>query len=163
MRIQEHEVLVDPDDEWRLTSERWFIQANRSKHRVYCYVRREAYKGGQHSARMLHREIAGAAPGQVVDHINGNTLDNRKANLRVCSHAENMRNRAVGANNKCGVKGVYFCRQKNKWRAVVRHDGKKHHAGYAESLDGASRLYDAKARELHGEFARPNTSEAVTA
>jgi len=64
----------------------------------------------------------------VVDHINGNRLDNRKDNLRICTNAENLRNRKRNVTNSCGYKGVYFAKgfHRNKpWRAEIVLDGKK--------------------------------------
>ena len=117
---------------------------------VACVVRK---KGGK--AILLHRAIIGAQKGDIVDHVNGDPLDNRRLNIRLCTHDENMRNRRMHRNNRCGVKGVYACR--NKWRATIRVGNRKHHLGMFESLDAARAAYDAAAVRLHGEFARTNT------
>jgi hypothetical protein len=162
IEVDGHDVYVDDEDAWRLLSEPWAVQTKLTAHRSYSYVRKDARIDGRATARLLHREVVGARKGELVDHVNGNSLDNRKANLRVCTHGENMRNRQMHANNRSGVKGVFWCKDKLKFRAQVRLNGKKYHAGYARTAIEAGRMYDKKARELHGEFARGNATEAVT-
>ena len=103
---------------------------------------------------LLHRLIANARPDQVVDHIDGNPLNNMVANLRVCTHAENMRNRKAHANNKLGIKGVY--RDKNRWRAQIRANGQKHEPGSFKSPEEAHAAYKSAAVLLHGDFSRFN-------
>lgn len=162
LHVAGYEVEVDDEDAWRITSERWGIQKHSTPYKSYAYVRKYETVGKRTTARLLHREIAGAKRGEIVDHINGNPLDNRKANLRVCTHAQNMQNRARHGNNTSGYKGVYWCSEKSKFRAALRINGKKVHAGYALTAQEAARMYDAKAREIFGDFARVNATEAVT-
>jgi hypothetical protein len=162
-QIGTHAIEVDEDDLWRLLDEPWGIQRSVGKYKTYAYVRKTVQTNGAVKVRLLHREIMNAKAGELVDHINGDTLDNRKSNLRICTHSENMCNRATNGSSKTGLKGVYWCKDKAMYRAHVRLNGKKHHAGYAHTAAEAGRLYDAKARQLHGEFARSNTPAAVTA
>ena len=91
-----------------------------------------------------------------VDHINGNPLDNRKSNLRICTNAENQRNRGVNKNNTSGYKGVCWAKQNKKWKARIKHNGKLIHLGYYKDKEEAARAYDKKAKELHGEYAYLN-------
>lgn len=108
----------------------------------------------------LHRRVAGAAPGQVVDHINGDGLDNRRANLRVCTRGENLRNRKVHRTSASGFKGV---RRQNgrRWQATITAHGRTHFLGMFDTAEEAARAYDAAARQMHGEFARLNFPEAA--
>lgn len=87
-----------------------------------------------------------------VDHINGNRLDNRRENLRICTHAKNMVNRGVYKNNTSKFKGVSKHKGENKWRAIVA--GKQ--IGQFDTDIEAARAYNAKMIELHGEFAKLN-------
>jgi hypothetical protein len=89
-----------------------------------------------------------------VDHINGNGLDNRKENLRICSHSENQWNRTKYKNNKSGYKGVFFHSKTGHWEAGIRINGKREYLGVFNTPQEASLAYSRKAIELHGEFAR---------
>lgn len=101
----------------------------------------------------LHRLIAKAPPGMSVDHINGNTLDNRHENLRICTQQMNTFNRR-GANARSGFKGV--SKYKNKWWARLMINGKYINKGSFDSARDAAFAYDALARQYHGDFARTN-------
>lgn len=68
----------------------------------------------------LHRLIVNAKPGEYVDHINGNTLDNRSINLRVCTNAANIRNGGIRINNKSGFNGVHWDLQRSRWVAKIK-------------------------------------------
>lgn len=103
---------------------------------------------------LLHRVILGASPGQIVDHANGNGLDNRRQNLRFCSHSQNMANRKKTANSASIYLGVFASRE--KWRAQLSKNGIKKQLGCYATQEGAARAYDAAARIYHGEFARLN-------
>lgn len=104
----------------------------------------------------LHRLIMGEPEGLEVDHRNGDGLDNRRQNLRVATHAQNLANQRLSAANTSGFKGVSFDRTRpNKpWAAYIKHGGRKLFLGRHETREAAAAAYDAKARELFGEFAR---------
>lgn len=110
------------------------------------------------SKLIFHRLVIGAESDQIVDHKNGNTLDNRRLNLRICSHAENMRNRKMHKNNALRVKGVYVEIGKRakgpRYVAQIRANGKKVVLGRFDTAEEASIAYQAAAEILHGEFAR---------
>lgn len=118
------------------------------KARSYFYASRQ--EGGKTIS--MHREITGAAKGQVVDHINGDTLDNRRANLRLCTQASNCINRKINKNSKSGIKGV--TREGPSWRARIKCGGKTYLLGFFATPEEAQSAYEAKARELHGAFRR---------
>lgn len=114
-------------------------------------------KGGSIS---MHREIMRPGPGLVVDHIDRNGLHNRESNLRVCTPAENQRNRpAVGGSSQ--YKGVSYDKEHKKWEAGIHINGRRIHIGLFESEIEAARAYDRVARELFGEFAYLNFPEEV--
>jgi len=91
-----------------------------------------------------------------VDHINGNPLDNRKSNLRICTHAENSNNTGPRKNNTSGYKGVYWAKRNKRWLAQITHNGKQVYIGHYKDKEEAARAYDAKAKEFQGEFAYLN-------
>jgi hypothetical protein len=125
------------------------------KHRRgYWYAVREVRRAGARRVIYLHREVVGATRGQIVDHINGDTLDNRAENLRICTNAENLRNRGKTKANKSGYKGVY--KNKTGWVAQITVNFKCTHLGTFETAALAGAAYDAAARRVHGAFAKTN-------
>lgn len=104
----------------------------------------------------LSRLILGAEPGEIVDHINGDIFDNRRANLRICTHAENMRNRRVAANNASGFKGVYRRKNERRFAASITFNKRQVLVGWYDTPVEAATAYDIAAKHYFGEFARPN-------
>lgn len=103
----------------------------------------------------MHRElIDGIDEASKGDHANGNTLDNRRINLRAATSTQNACNRVLTAQNKSGHKGVYFHKQSGRWRAIVSYEGVDHYCGSSDTPEGAAKLYAEKVRCIHGEFAR---------
>lgn len=138
--------LVDREDFDRLASRGWTWSSFR-RQVIATTGKREG----------LSRVILDAPDGMFVDHINGNTLDNRRANLRVCTQAENNRNRAISRANKVGFKGVAK-RQAiaRPFRAVIYLNGKQIALGRYATAQVAAAAYDAAAMHYHGAFARTN-------
>lgn len=105
----------------------------------------------------MHRLISGAPKGMSVDHVNGNGLDNRRENLRVCTHSENMKNQ--GPRNGRKYKGCYYNPKRLgrlKWSASIRANGKVEFLGrFATEIEAAS-AYDVASEKLHGVFGRKN-------
>lgn len=107
----------------------------------------------QHRLAWLY--VYGLFPIKVIDHINGIISDNRICNLRECSDLENSWNAGVGRGNTSGFKGVSWHKPpNNKWRAQIKVFGKNILIGSYQTAELASAAYQAKARELHGEFYR---------
>jgi len=107
----------------------------------------------------LARLIMMPLEGFEVDHIDHNTLDNRKANLRVCTRSENARNNSGHSTRKAPYKGVYFeklATGAKKWRAYTRMNGKRLWFGYFLTAEDAAESYNVNAKRLFGEFARLN-------
>lgn len=102
---------------------------------------------------LMHRIIMDAPPNMCVDHINGDPSDNRCSNLRLCTHAENMRNSKVSKNNKSGLKGVSIDKQ-GFWVAHICFNRVRKYLGRHETAELAHKAYMDAARELHGKFAR---------
>lgn len=102
--------------------------------------------------RIVYAMFTGELP-EIIDHIDQDTLNNRIENLRPASQSENLCNRGKNVTNTSGYKGVYFEKSKNKWRAEIAKDGKKHRLGLFESAADAADAYQRAAKKLHGEFA----------
>lgn len=139
--------LVDDEDFELAKGFAWYVHVIGY---AYCDIWRPKRKG-----ILLHRLIMGLEVGdrRQVDHINGNKLDNRRSNLRICTHAENMKNRKLHKNNKSGFKGVYWDNRSQRWRASIRTDGKVRRLGFFHSAESAFEAYKAAAIVYHGAFA----------
>lgn len=94
-------------------------------------------------------------PDSIVDHINRNKLDNRKCNLRLCTHKENSRNRKILKRNTSGFTGVYFDKPSGKWRARIKVGRKNIHLGYFEKFEDAIEARKFGELKYFGDFA-PN-------
>jgi hypothetical protein len=116
------------------------------------YARRNTKKG----TILMHREVMHAPAGMVVDHKNGQTLDNRPCNLRVCTPAENQYNKPPRG-KRSQYKGVYP--DGDKWYAMIKHKGETHYLGMFDDEVEAAKARDHKAYELEGEFAYLNFPE----
>jgi hypothetical protein len=144
--------IVDEADWERLSAFKWYVVNGR---RGAFYGRRYVERlNGRPVTKALHHEVLGLSPRQTVDHVNGDTLDNRRANLRVCSPGENARNRRGSRNSLSGFKGV--SRARGRWQARIEYEGKARHLGVFDTPEEGARAYDQAARELFGEFARLN-------
>lgn len=89
-----------------------------------------------------------------LDHINGKPFDNRKDNLRECTHMDNMKNVKLPSNNTSGIKGVYFSKRENKWKASIRFKNKPMHLGTFNTKEEAIDIRIKKEIELYGEYIR---------
>lgn len=98
----------------------------------------------------------------VVDHINDDGLDNRKANLRTCTNQENLRNRRKNRKGSSRYRGVHWAKKENRWCGRVAINGKRIYCGFFSSEDDAAKAVDATAIELYGRFARLNFPSVVT-
>lgn len=138
--------LVDNEDYPRVASFRWHV-SNRG-YVVHSIRNKEVDK-----KILLHAFIMNTPKGMNTDHINGNKLDNRRSNLRICEHLKNSYNRRMNANNTSGFKGVMWFRETQKWRAVIGVGGRKISLGYFKIKEDAAEAYKLASEKYHGEFA----------
>jgi hypothetical protein len=103
---------------------------------------------------LMHRLIFNPPEGMFTDHINHNTLDNRRSNLRSCTIQQNSANRPMQSNNTSGAKGITLHKKTGKWQAQVGFLNKTYYLGLFEDINEARKVYNKKARELFGDFAR---------
>lgn len=141
-------VLVSRQDA-ALLSRRWAVRVGKDG---YALVRRNGTVSGKKVTLILGREILGAGAGQIVDHASGDTLDNRRQNLRIATHSQNSWNSAKRKNNKAGVKGVY--KSGTTFVAKIKAFGRLHYLGRYSDAAEAHTAYCEAAERLHGEFAR---------
>jgi hypothetical protein len=140
--------LVDDDDFARVSEYQWHITSS-------GYVAGMVLIDGAQKLVYLHRFLLDAPPSQVVDHINGDRLDNQRDNLRLVTRAQNQWNRKV-QRNRSGYKGVSWHRRKRKFYARIQANGQRYHLGYFDTAEEAAQAYDDAARLLFGEYARLN-------
>lgn len=145
--------IVDDDDYGAVNCLNWFIC--KANHAITKYAMFKVTKNKKEYRMYMHRYILDTPKDMTVDHINGNGLDNRRENLRVCTHRDNSHNNRLYKNNKTGYKGVII-KNKKQICAQIKLRNTTLHIGRFESLKDAALAYDKKAIELYGEFASTN-------
>lgn len=153
--IQDLQVILDAECHHLIGSGKWYIAKN-------GYVCRSEYLGKIGSKYVnqtvyLHRLIMNQPEGMQVDHINGNKLDNRKQNLRICSNQQNNRNTKSRKGSTSKFKGVSWDNTNKKWMSQISLGGGKHvrMGRFVNEID-AAKAYDEKAKIYHGQFAYLN-------
>lgn len=134
------ETMIDEEDIAELEKYNWH---QLSPTRKYA-ARREI--GNNHIAILMHRQIMNAPSGMVIDHINGNSLDNRKSNLRICTHRQNQQNRYTHRAGR--LVGATF--KKGKWIAKITYDNKIKYLGRFKTEIEAHEAYINALKELAG-------------
>lgn len=140
--------LVDDADYPTLSQFKWYCTSD-------SYAARTVRK----KTIAMHRLITGAQPGQLVDHRDGNRLNNTRANLRLVTPGQNQHNRRRNHNSTSGYKGV--TRFRDRWQARIRVDGRRIHLGYYDNPRQAASIYDAAARHFFGHYAHTNAPKDV--
>lgn len=141
--------IVDADDYEALSRYKWSVQPSRTGTTFYA---KRTCRG---RLVLMHRELIEAPKGMFVDHINGNGLDNRRCNLRLCTPRQNSCNKSKQRNARHKFVGVQPC-GRNTFQATVMHQGQTYRAGTFTDEVEAAKARDRLALELHGPFARLN-------
>ena len=150
LKMKGYCVLLDEEDYDRVCEHRWhpLLSLTANSKRTYCM--------SSHPRMYMHRFILDAPKGLMVDHINGNGLDNRKCNLRLCTQSQNLANQKKLRPSLSGYKGVYVRLRKNgtcRWKACIRWKGKMRFLGGYETADEAAIAYNVAAQLFFGPFA----------
>ena len=104
----------------------------------------------------MHREIMKTPKGMETDHRNGDSLDNRRENLRISTRMQNNQNASIRKDSKSGYRGVHFFKPYNKWAVYIQANRKSKFLGYFTDPKEAAIAYNDKAKQYFGEFARLN-------
>ncbi len=151
--------LVDDEDYQELSLFKWCAVRRRTT--WYAVRGGSRDESGKQKSFLMHRAILGLKKGDKLesDHRDHNGLNNRRSNLRLCTHSQNCMNRKLQKDVTSKYKGVCWNKKRNKWTAEIRKDGKKHYLGCFDSEIEAAKVYDKRATELFGEFAYLNFPE----
>lgn len=150
---------VDDQDFEYLSQFNWFAE----KTKTTFYAQRNCYNKELKikSSKRMHREILGTKDTKIVtDHIDGNGLNNQRANLRACTQGENLRNTRIRSSSKTGFRGVNLWKGARVWkdysgpvfRARICINHVEIHLGYFKTAEEAAAIRDSKTKELHGNF-----------
>ncbi len=149
--------VIDLSDAQKVSKHKWCALTTNTK----AYAQRRAPRAEGGGIILLHRFLMNPPDGLEVDHIDGDGLNNRRANLRIVRHCDNQKNQLLSSANTSGYKGVTFDKQTGKWRAQIKHNGRRQPLGRFAVKEDAARAYDMAARRLFGEFARLNFQDAA--
>jgi hypothetical protein len=147
--------IVDPDDFYWLSRHKW--SASGIGHKFYAVRTTRGPHGRKSKTHSMHREIARTPKGLECDHINGDGLDNRKANLRSATRQQNIWNSSKRRTARFSkYKGVSRSSSGRLWRATIIANGKWTHLGSYKDEKEAAKAYDRAAREKFGQYAKLN-------
>jgi hypothetical protein len=149
--------IVDPEDYYALSKYNWFAVPSGS---IY-YAMRNDFVGHKYAPVSMHRQIMSVPKWLVVDHINGNGLDNRRDNLRGITAAQNRFNRRKRAKASSKFKGVCWHKLSERWMVNISANRHRIFLGYFDNEIEAAKAYDEAAKQYHGEFARLNFTEVA--
>ena len=146
INVRGKKILLDREDLervlavglWHISSKTYYVRHIRLNRKVIS----------------LHRFLLNAPETMTVDHISGDTLDNRKVNLRICTKQNNSCNRKLYINNTSGYKGVCYRKDIGKWRASIDFNNKRIRLGYFNTPEEAHTAYCEASKKYHGEFGR---------
>jgi hypothetical protein len=153
---QGKEAIVDDSDFYNLNKYKWCAKKDTN---TYYAMRKADLPNGKRTTILMHREILPLPQGLLVDHIDGNGLNNQRENLRPCTCMENTRN-AVGKKNSTSMyKGVDWVSRDAVWRSSIRVKGRLIFLGNFDKEADAALAYNKAAIQHFGEFAKLNVIE----
>lgn len=150
---QDKVAIVDDKDYEGLSQYKWSAIKHRNTWYAVAHLRQS---DGSRKMISMHNLIAIPPAGFIVDHIDGNGINNTRDNLRPATNQQNLFNQRLRSTNTSGYKGVCRDKHQRRWTAYIMVDRKKKHLGTFDDIEEAARAYDAACLSLHGEFARPN-------
>ena len=152
------EAIVDDEDYGWLSQWGWYLMAN-SEIEGYAHYQPKKHGPFYYMHRLIAKLMYDIPEGYEVDHINGNSLDNRRANIRIVTPAQNNMNAKKRKGCSSKYKGVSWKEPRQKWYAYHFMNGKQYHLGVFDSEIKAAKAYDEAAKKHYGKFARLNFPE----
>ena len=149
-----YEAIIDVADVPRVSGFHWHARVRHSADGAVRSVYAAAKPNGKTHIHM-HRILNRTPEGYETDHVDGNGLNNRRANLRTASTRQNQGNSRLRTDNTTQVKGVYWDSARGKFSAQLFDSGKNHHLGRFDDIEAARTAVEAARKDLHGAFARP--------
>lgn len=143
--------LVDDEDYDNLITHKWAVSNMGYATRLVYSKEKSGVK-----RQLMHRLIMDSPTNLQIDHIDNNTLNNQKSNLRPSTQAQNCWNRKISSSNTSGYKGVTFIKRIDRWQADIYHNYRRYRLGSYLTKEEAAQAYNTKAKELFGEFALLN-------
>lgn len=146
--------ICDASDYNLVSPYNWYAQ--RAKYTYYAGT--SILVRGRYRRLDLHRHLMGVYKrGTLVDHIDGDGLNNLRYNLRVCVQCENLRNTKISVDSTTGLKGVSFHKSTGKWQSNIIIHGRQVYLGLFSNVEMAAKAYDTASLKLHGEFGKTNS------
>jgi len=153
--------IVDPEDYHQIRECKWY--AHKSPHTFYAVRSLTNGKKEKRKNAYMHHMVIDIPAGMYCDHINHNGLDNRKANLRIATHTQNVwHRRKFRRPSRSKYKGVDWAKDMKRWRARITVNGRRIYLGSFDNEIEAAKAYDRAAKKFHGEFAMPNFPGSAT-
>ncbi len=139
---------VDPGDHHELSQHAWHLHSD-------GYAFRRVGSGPAKTLEYMHRLVLNAPAGSLVDHVDGNRLNNTRSNLRLATPSQNNAN-SRDRPRRSGYRCVYWHRQAERWVSQISVNGRLRHLGLFDDPEEAAKAYDLAARATWGSFARAN-------
>ena len=148
-----YEFIIDSEDFTLVNKYCW--HQHQDGYLCTCY---ESYiDGGKHHNKyiLMHKLILNDWENKTeIDHINGKPYDNRKENLRIVGHMQNMKNSKMFSSNTSGHKGVHYATKERKWKAYIQADNQKMHLGTFQTYEEAVIAREKAELKYFGEYNR---------
>ena len=142
-----YSTIIDDEDFEAISKYHWSVHVRNKK----AYAKTTIWNQNRRTRVLMHRMILNhSGKESFIDHVNGDSLDNRRENLRLCTHQENCMNRNPQSNSTTGINGV--TKYKDVYRVKITFQGKDYWIGYAKTIDQGREMRRAKEKELFKEF-----------